>query len=265
MDKQLRLHELVKEELNRNEELHDLLETELRHLPKGSLLDRNGHLYRAFRENGVQYQKPIKNDKRLLQNLKLRSFIKNALPYIKNRVAICRMFLANDSFYDPVKIEHALREIYQGIDDRRIFLEGDIGAEEWENEKYFRNKYPFREEHFTDGGIQVRSKAEAMIGTQIEHRDMVFRCEPERYVEGVRVYPDFEIFLPYRRRRVYLEHFGKMDSPEYLRKAMYKIANYHKAGLLSGVNFFFTWETRDKPLNILEINEVLDEIELLDK
>ena len=115
MDKQLWLHQLAIEEITRCEELYSTLEQRLSELPKGSLLDRNGHIYRAFRENERQYQKPINEDRQLLQNLKLRQYIKKALPFLKKKIRAYRQLLETDCIYDPVNIESAMGIIYQGI------------------------------------------------------------------------------------------------------------------------------------------------------
>ena len=56
MDRQLVLHHMIVSELKRYEELYELMMNLLTKLPKGSLLNRNGHMYRAFRENGRQFQ-----------------------------------------------------------------------------------------------------------------------------------------------------------------------------------------------------------------
>ena len=265
MNTQLILRKLIKREKVRCEGLYMRLCSIFENLPKGSLIDRNGHMYRAFRENKKQYQKPIREDIQLLQDLRQRRYLKKAIPILVKRIEACRLFLETDRMYDPVEIEASFREIYQGAMDLGMFLEGDISVEEWKQEQYIRNSYPFREKHVTDGGMQVRSKAESMIGTQMEHFHMLFRPEPQIVLEGRIFFADFEVFLPKIRRRIYIEHFGKMDDPEYWAKAMYKIRNYHKAGLYLGVNFFFTWETKDRPLTIGEINEMLNEIRAMDQ
>lgn len=267
MFRQFILHDFVVAELKRCEELYVKFLGDIVGIPKGSLLDRNGHTYRAYRENGRQVQTSIEKDKRLIARMKYKHFIKTVIPGLKRRIDACKLFLKNEQLYDPVAVEQMMKAVYQGLDEHDVFLEGDISLERWLNEPYRRNAFPFEEEHFTDGGVQVRSKAEAMIGTQAEHKGMFFRCEPEKELDTDMqlVYPDFEFFLPNTRRRVCLEHFGRIDDPNYAKRTMFKLANYHRAGLYLGINFFITWETKDKPLNTKDINEVLDHILLLDQ
>jgi len=265
MDKQLWLHRVIMEELARCEKLYDQFQEMLLHLPRGSLLDRNGHTYRAYRENNIQYQKPIKRNTQLVEDMKMRQFLKKGLPLLQKRIEACRAFLQRERFYDPLKIEGEMKKIYSGVSDLPVYLEGDLSESMWKNQNAQRNGYPFEEDHFTAGGEQVRSKSEAMIGTEMEHRNMIFICEPPLWLEDKVVYPDFAVFLPGIRRCVYLEHFGRMDEPGYLKKAMFKLMHYHNCGLYLGINFFFTWETKDHPLNTKEINVVLDKIQSLDK
>lgn len=265
MNRQLYLHLFILDELRRYEKLHSLLQAYLLDAPSGSLLNRNGHIYRAFREGGRQHQMPAGKDAKMIQKIKLKFFIKKALPVLERKINNCKQFIEAECIYEPMMIVEELKSVYQSFDYADIFLEGDYSLENWKSEKYVRNAAPFEKEHFTGGKVQVRSKAEAMIGTQAEARGMHFRCEPEKWIDNKRAYPDFEFFLPKSRKRVYLEHFGQMDDLKYLKRAMFKLMNYHKAGLFLGINFFFTWETEEKPLTYQEINEVLDIIEALDE
>ncbi len=261
---QLDLRQRVLKELKRCERLYRKLANLLQQLPKGSLLNRNGHIYHAFRENNIQHQRAIKEDKKLLEKLRLRHFIKKMLPPLKARIDACTSFLEKEQLYDPIKINEMVKEVYKGGLCAELFLEGDISEDDWKQEKYRRNPAPMKAKHYTADGQVVRSKAEAMFGTEMESREMLYRLEPEFWINGKYVYPDFEVFLPNTRRRIYIEHFGRMDDPDYLKKVMFKLAYYHEIGLYMGVNFFFTWETEAKPLTMVEIQKLLDTIQALD-
>lgn len=264
MDRQLWLHRLLTEELLRCEKLQKSFEIQLKKLPKGSLLDRNGHFYRAYRENGKQIQKPIKDNLKLLQGLIMRRYIKEGLPVLKRRAQLCREFLRKEVFYNPYHIRNTLHPVYNDGITQSLFLEHDIDVSAWANESYKRNSWSFEEEHYAAGGLQVRSKSEALIGSEMEARGMVFRCEPEIWCGGKKYYPDFAILLPRVRRIVYFEHFGKMGDPDYLQDTMDKLRDYQQYGLYLGINFFFTWESYDRPLNMKDVHQVLDDIAALD-
>ena len=263
MNRQLLLHTFIIDEKRRFDTIREDCEKLLTIMPKGSLLDRNGHPYHAYRENGHRYQVPIKN-MQLLDELSLRRHLKAGLPAIQKRADLCKYFLKNEVFYDPVQIHQSLPAIYSSSLDPLLFPEGDIDPMSWISQPYKRNPAPFSNEHYTSRGIQVRSKSEALIGSELEQRGMLFQCEPEFRCGNTLYYPDYKILLPLIRRIVYLEHFGMMDDPDYLKKAMRKLHDYPKHGLYLGYNFFFTWETSYHPLNMKEVHEILDVIQSLD-
>ncbi len=264
MDRQLWLHKLITEELHRCEKLEMSFEKLLSKLPKGSLINRNGHFYWAYRKNKKQFQRPIKNNPELLNNLITRQYIKESLPVLKKRTQLCRQFLEKEVFYNPYHIRNNLHDVYSDCIKPQVFLDEDVDVSSWCSKPYKRNPWPFDEEHYTTGGKQVRSKSEALIGSEMENRDMLFRCEPEIICGNKRYYPDFSILLPNIRRIVYFEHFGKMDDPEYLEDTMEKLHIYQQYGLYLGINFFFTWETREHPPNMKYVNQTLDIILELD-
>lgn len=216
MNKQLLLHKLITEELQRYEALHNRLEHKMTILPKGSLLDRNGHIYRAYRENGRQFQTPLQYDSKLYNDLLLRRYIKEGFPILQKRAKLCKDFLKNEVYYDLEQIRNNLPTVYHDEISSLLFLKGDFDITGWQNAPYKRNPAQFSEKHFTAGGVQVRSKSEAMIGSQMESRKRIFRCEPEIWCGNQCYYPDFEVLMFYTRTTAYLEHFGKMDDPEYL-------------------------------------------------
>lgn len=262
MDKQILLHNLISDEMNRFDKLQHDFQKELKGLTRGSLLNRNGHPYRAYTENGRRYQVPV-NDSKIVDELSLRRHIKAGLSSVQQRVKICKEFLKNEVFYDPIQIHTHLPDVYHNNLSDILFPADDINIITWASQPYKRNPAPFVEEHYTTGGIQVRSKSEALIGSTLEQRKMIFRCEPEIWCGFRNYYPDFAVLLPGIRRVIYLEHFGKMDDPDYLKKTMKKLKDYQKHGLYLGYNFFFTWETSYHPLNMKEVHEILDTIQSL--
>ena len=94
MDKQILLHNLISDEMNRFDKLQHDFQKELKGLTRGSLLNRNGHPYRAYTENGRRYQVPV-NDSKIVDELSLRRHIKAGLSSVQQRVKICKEFLKN--------------------------------------------------------------------------------------------------------------------------------------------------------------------------
>lgn len=265
MHKQIIIHELAKEELERCLALEALIDVE--ELPQGSLIERNGSYYRCTRENGKQYHVQLSaDDMDLLEDLRKHRFCKEKRKKFQEYIKLLQDFIENDVLYDPVAIMKSLPEIYQFDIPDSFFLEGDINPLTWETDDYARSNYhPEALRHTTPGGLHVRSKAEAMIATRLEERGIPFRYEHVIELDGVTRTPDFEIFLKNRRWLVYWEHLGLIENSEYTMSALDKLTLYGKHGIQLGDNLFITYETKDKPLTFQMIDETIDYILNLDQ
>lgn len=266
MDKQITLQKLMRDELERCKSLYKKMKFAEKRLPKGSLCERDGALIHRVRDNGVQYSITLLEDDPIVNEIKKRRYIKKALPVLSKKINACEQFLKNTAFYDPVRIESELNDCYNGLLDLGIFLKGDMIAEDWDRINIHKNPAPFIEEHFTADREKCRSKSEAMIGTRLEQRGEIYWYDTAlRLEDGSVIYPDFKIYQPKRRRLVILEHFGMMDNPNYSVKAIKRLERYSKSGFYLGLNLFYTFETRDKPLTMKDIDRKLDEIKALDR
>ena len=259
MDRQLIIHRLIEDELRRCESLYNRLESQLKNAPAGSLVRHHSKYYRATRESGKQCFIPLQGSV-VVNRLKTKRYIKEGLPLLRERIKACSLFLKHDIFYDPKKMEHKLPSQYQSLADTDIFLENDINIDKWKNNHYKRNPMEIPVPHYTANGCMVRFKSEAMIGTALEHADLLYICEPELMLGHHRVYPDFAVFLPTIRRIVYWEHLGIIDDPQYIMRNMQKLDEYARNGIYLGINLIITWETRGTPLTSKDIN---DKIQML--
>jgi len=77
---------------------------------------------------------------------------------------------------------------------------------------------------------------------------------------GKVVYPDFTVLLPEEKRLVIIEHFGRMDDPQYAMRNMRKLQEYAENGFIPGRDVFFTMETKAQPLTSTQIKAVLRKI-----
>ena len=75
----------MRSELARYEKLYSKLERRLEKLPKGTLCNQRGKLCCHMRINGKQYITTIKNDDKLISELKDRRYIKKCLPLLKKK------------------------------------------------------------------------------------------------------------------------------------------------------------------------------------
>ncbi len=137
-----------------------------------------------------------------------------------------------------------------------LVVSDDEYAKEWESRpytgKHFPDGYP---EYYSKRGERVRSKTEENIANAFLELGVPYKYEcPLEMDAGFYVYPDFTFLLKKSRKVCYLEHFGRMDDEEYLKNDFFtKMNSYPRNGLIPGVNFYMTFESRSNPLNSREI------------
>ncbi len=263
MHQQLFLHSMMKNEQQRLEQKKHRLEEELKTLPKGAIFENNGNFYHIFRVDGKQKMRSIK-DPKLLDQLRTKKQIKICLPEITKRLENCNLFLENDELYNAGEKVLELPKRYITERNESLWLPGDVDPAVWGNESYEQNPWPIKKPNKTSGGRIVRSKSESFIGSELEAVPLFHRYEQKLVLLGEVFYPDFMFVLPNCRMIVIWEHFGMMDDPKYLNKAMYKFNAYSKAGWNLGKNFFFTFETEAKPFTFFDAKMKLQEIMSLD-
>ena len=107
---------------------------------------------------------------------------------------------------------------------------------------------------------RVRSKSEVIIADTLSRMNIPYKYEvPLKLKNGQIFYPDF-LCLNLRIRQEFLwEHFGMMDSPEYLEKAIGKMKLYNENGYYLGKNLIITMETQTTPLNMAQLQQLINE------
>ena len=107
---------------------------------------------------------------------------------------------------------------------------------------------------------RVRSKSEVIIADTLSRMNIPYKYEVPLKLKNSRIfYPDF-LCLNLRTRQEFLwEHFGMMDSPEYLEKAIGKMKLYNDNGYYLGKNLIITMETQTTPLNMAQLQQLINE------
>ncbi|SCZ79543.1 hypothetical protein SAMN02910350_01838 [Pseudobutyrivibrio xylanivorans] len=108
----------------------------------------------------------------------------------------------------------------------------------------------------------VRSKSETFIDIVLCQKNIPFRYEYELKIGNNTFYPDFTIMHPISKEIIYWEHLGKMDNPEYFRKALAKIKVYHDNGIFAGQNLILTFESKTHPFTYNEAEAALVQMNL---
>ena len=113
-------------------------------------------------------------------------------------------------------------------------------------------------EHFTDKGERVRSKSEVMIANALGQAGIPYRYEYPLQLGDDLIYPDFTILRLSDRKEIRWEHFGMMDDPAYCLKAIRKIRSLEKSGFCLGMDYVFTMETSQLPINLSVIKDTIE-------
>lgn len=152
----------------------------------------------------------------------------------------------------------------------RVFLPGQLNTSKWIRDTQTGNyeSNPYRPENLrfpTRCGRKVRSKSEVFWADALTAAGLLFRCDSAvRLTGGRKIYADFVVLAPSRNRLVYIEHFGRMDDPDYAIKALRRLELYAESGILPGRDLFFTAETNTQPLTAGQIRAVMRRAGLVD-
>lgn len=128
---------------------------------------------------------------------------------------------------------------------------------EWDKDWYAgeKPKYP------TMRGEMVRSRIEGLIADMLFKNGWAYRYEypVELTVRGYKrqYHPDFMILDLRNRKEYLLEHFGLLHQPDYRKQMIEKMETYQENGYREGVNIIYTFESEDKPLDLLRLEKRL--------
>ena len=153
-------------------------------------------------------------------------------------------------------------------------------AKRWLGIPYEPNpKFPEKKDQKTANGEWVRSKSEVIIADNLKMLGIPYKYEAPVKIPATSegnayhamveapsslVYPDFTCLNVRRRKLVYIEHFGIIDSPEYRdREFFWKIRNYESAGIIQGRNFIMTFEDDDHTFNFANYRCAIEELLLM--
>ena len=131
--------------------------------------------------------------------------------------------------------------------------------EEWNNVTWTGIAFSEETPDFTTArGERVRSKSEVIIADTLNRLGIPYRNEYPLELKGGQLFhPDF-LCLNIRTRKEFIwEHFGMMDSPDYLENALKKLKLYNENNYFPGKNLIMTMETQYTPINTRQIEQFI--------
>ena len=132
-------------------------------------------------------------------------------------------------------------------------------AQEWQNITWSTRPFGTASpEYFTARHERVRSKSEVIIADTLNRKGIPYRYEYPLELSGKTFHPDF-LCLNLRTRQEFIwEHFGMMDYPDYMERAIQKIRIYNENNYFIGKNLIITMETQFNHLNIHQLERLIE-------
>ena len=243
----------------------------LENVPKGSLrINTNGGRVRWYHNIMGDNRSEVyitKDNIDFARQLAQKDYNKKALKLVQEELQVERKYLKD---YPRMLIDELYKKLHL---ERQALVIPAIETDEqfvarWVEEEYYGNPY-FNgvPELYTEKGERVRSKSEIIIANLLGKEGVPYKYEYPLALKDKStstgkmisrdIYPDFTVLNIKLRREIYWEHFGMMDEPEYLKKALDKIQLYENNGIFLGEQLIATFESRSNPINT---NDILNKI-----
>ena len=240
------------------------MESILKESPGGSLimLRRKNHRYffHRTREGGKRIDRYIPKDNvSALKPLALKRCAVAAIPKLRMNLKAAGTFIKYHSGLEG-------QDILDGIAPEilaycgELYTRKDEAIREWMNCKSPEEPlYELAPTIETTDGKMVRSKSEALIYNSLLANGITFLYEKALYLpdKPYPVFPDFTVLDPVSMREIYWEHFGIMDDPDYLDRALEKMSSYNRNGIFPGSSLICTFESRKRPLSSADVERLI--------
>lgn len=228
---------------------------------------RRGNVFQYYRKSDDENSKRVyirRADEKLAKTLAQRDFAKVVLKAARHdRMCLIKMLkvLERD---DYLKMYQKLPEARQRLVSSYVMSDDEYARLWLENERKKKVEYADKVEnrrHFmlpdaedaiiTEQGEIVRSKSEKIIADKLYLLNIPYVYEVPLLLNGFGyVIPDFITLNKRTRKPYYLEHFGLMDQPQYMDKAVKKVEAYEKNDIFPGDGLLLTYETENHSINI---------------
>ncbi len=193
-----------------------------------------------------------KQKKELLKPLAEKYYDTKVLTELNNQTQILQRALKTICKLEDKPIQDYVHEnlhaAMKEIVTKQNYL--DNYAQQWQAVTYKRKPVSEEIPFYTDKNEHVRSKSELIIANMLNDYKIPYHYEFPLDVGDRTLSPDF-LVLNTRTRDVYvLEHFGRLEDPEYAIKAIKKIEAYEMNGYFLGEKLLATFESSQVPFNM---------------
>lgn len=245
------LNSLIEERRDLLKKIYSDRNTSYLKAPEGKLhinvKGKHTYYYRRLLANDKTGSYLSKKEAGLISQLAQKDYDEKIIRWLAKEPELSEDFL----FYNPPQKNPSIPD---SIEIDTVLDSDEEYIQSWERVKYNGNvAYPFTGEFFTEKGEQVRSKSEILIANTLKAFHIPYRYEYPHKIKGITVYSDFTCLNVRLRREIIFEHFGMIDSANYMERMRMKIELFEKAGLTVGKDYIFTMESMEKPLSIKTI------------
>ncbi len=145
-----------------------------------------------------------------------------------------------------------------------LTLSDEQYATQWKNVTW--EGLPFTPDttiYTTIQGERVRSKSEVFIANALIQHKIPYRYEyplilRRNQTQNITLHPDFLCLNLKTRNEFFWEHFGLMDSPDYVHNAVSKLNLYAQNKIIPGKKLIITMETAADPLTPSIIDQMIE-------
>ena len=243
--------DIIKEQLNTLGKLTDKL-------PDGELVcAKNGKSYKWYKKQNGMYEYILKDNRKLAQKLALKKYYDMNIKDLQAELKACKAYMQKTKQNKEYVEKFLCNSEYEKLITCEIAPKNKQLVE-WENAEFEGNRN-FSDKLIVKGtnGKYLRSKSEAIIDRILFNAGIPFHYEEKLELGQFSFYPDFTIKHPDSGKIFYWEHFGMMDNPDYINSACSKIRIYCENGIIPSVNLILTYETKEHPLMIDDIEDIV--------
>lgn len=219
-----------------------------------------------YKEPGAKKRIYIRrSDSELLRNITYGAVVAESIRIIKRNInALENLMSTFRSYYYEDVLEELPKAYRQAIDYLKTVAPPPKAVIQSENPLF-----PEELKHTASNGLKVRSKGELTITEELLIFDLDFRYEmalkliqnipkPDGsvYYKPVTKYPDFTIFLK-DGTVIYWEHSGEFKKEDYRFTQFEKFKLYYDNGIYPPKNLIITMDDDDKPLDVMAIRRII--------
>lgn len=173
--------------------------------------------------------------------------------------------------YEKKMPEHSAEDVFQTLTPARQELIVPLEPTDqeflkaWTSVEWDKDWFPGEKPSYpTVRGELTRSRIEGLIADLLYRNGWYYRYEyPIRLkVDGreKEYHPDFTILDLKNRKEYLLEHFGMLHKENYRKQMIEKIETYQENGYKEGFNIIYTFESDEKPLDLLRLERYLKKL-----